>query len=400
MKSKLRVGVIGVGSVVREIYRHLYFNSEFSHLLKIVAVADPNDEFRNWFCDTFDIPPERRFAGHPEMLANVELDAVQVNTPDHIHRDPAVDALEAGMDVVVAKPIASTVRDAHDMILAARKNGRLLGIDFHKRADPRIKEAEARYQSGRYGVFQAAVFYMIDKLLVADPNHEPRFFASPDFAEKNSPVSFLTVHMADALIRILDLRPVEVRATAYAHKLPSLRPRPVKGLDMVDTEIRFENGGTAHVITGWHLPNTAHAPTVQSGRIICSEGMVDLGLDTPGYRELHADALAELNPLFRNFEKDGTVTGYGLSCPGRFYQKFLAAHNGLLSDEDRADMMTPTELGLYTTLVLQGADESLANGIEAAEGVTAGAAVDLADLLRREVGRDAASTYGYGAAER
>ena len=110
MKSKLRVGVIGVGSVVREIYRHLYFNSEFSHLLEIVAVADPNDEFRNWFCDTFD-------------------------------------ALEAGLDVVVAKPIASTVRDAHDMILAARKNGRLLGIDFHKRADPRIKEAEARYQT-------------------------------------------------------------------------------------------------------------------------------------------------------------------------------------------------------------------------------------------------------------
>ena len=108
MKSKLRVGVIGVGSVVREIYRHLYFNSEFSHLLEIVAVADPNDEFRNWFCDTFDIPPERRFAGHPEMLAKVELDAVQVNTPDNIHRDPAVDALEAGMDVVVAKPIAST----------------------------------------------------------------------------------------------------------------------------------------------------------------------------------------------------------------------------------------------------------------------------------------------------
>lgn len=394
MKTKLRLGVIGVGSVVREIYQHLYFKSDFSHLLDVRAAADPNEEFRKWFCDLAGIPPERRFANYKDMLAKVELDAVQVNTPDHLHCAPTVDALKAGLDVVVPKPAAATLKDAHAMIRTARETGRFLGVDFHKREDPRFKEAEARYQGGRYGTFQVGVLYMIDKLQVADPNHVPRFFASPDFAERNTPVSFLTVHMADALMKVVHLAPVQVRATGYAHRLPSLSPIAVRGYDLVDTEILFENGATAHIITGWHLPNTAHSLTVQSNRLICSEGMIDLGLDTPGYREIHADGITEVNPLFKNFEKGGTVTGYGISSPGRLYQHILAMRNGQLSAQDYESLMTPIALGFYTTLVLQGAEMSLSQGTARTKGVTSGSAIDLRRLLVDELGPDAATEYG------
>jgi predicted dehydrogenase len=393
--EKLRVGVIGVGSVVREIYQYLYFRSDFTHLLDIVAVADPNDEYRNWFCDTYHIPETRRFRSHKDMLKSVELDVTQVNTPDHIHAGPAIDSLEAGLDVVVPKPTAATVKDTHAMIQTARRTGRLMGIDFHKREDPRLKEAEARYQSGRYGQLQAAVWYMLDKLMVADPNFKPMFFATPDYAQKNTPISFLTVHMCDALIKIVNLAPVEVRATGYSQKLPSLTPIAVLGYDLVDTEIRFRNGAVAHILTGWHLPNTAHATTVQSGRMICSEGLFDLGLDTPGYYEMHADGLRQINPLFKNFEKDGTVTGYGISSPGRIYQKILAGRNGRLDPKIREQMASAAELGFYTSLVLEGAERSLAQGTEVAKGVTAGTTVDLKALLVQELGAAAAAEYGY-----
>ncbi|HPA20201.1 MAG TPA: Gfo/Idh/MocA family oxidoreductase [Verrucomicrobiae bacterium] len=396
MKTKLRLGVIGVGSVVREIYQHLYFRSDFSHLLDVCAAADPNEEFRNWFCDLAGIPPERRFSHYQDMLAKVDLDAVQVNTPDHLHCAPTVDALKAGLDVVVPKPAAATLKDAHAMIRTAKETHRFLGVDFHKREDPRFKEAEARYQSGRYGIFQVGVLYMIDKLQVADPNHKPRFFASPDFAVKNTPVSFLTVHMADALMKVVHLVPVQVRSVGYAHKLPSLLPIPVKGYDLVDTEVLFGNGGVAHIITGWHLPNTAHSLTVQSNRLICSEGMIDLGLDTPGYREIHADGILEVNPLFKNFEKGGTVTGYGISSPGRLYQHILALRNGRLDGKDYDSLMTPIALGFYTTLLLQGAEKSLAEGAPGAAGVTLGSAVDLRQLLAEELGPSAAAEYGMG----
>lgn len=394
MKNKIRLGLIGAGSVVREIYQHLYFRSQYSEWLEICAVADPNEACRNWFGDLAGLPGHRRFADYRELLREVELDAVQVNTPDHLHAAPTVDALRAGLDVVVPKPTAATVKDAHAMIQAAKESGRILGIDFHKREDPRIKEAEARYQSGRYGTLQAAVFYMLDKLFVADPNHTPRFFASPDFAARNTPISFLTVHMADALMKIVDLVPVQVRAVGYAHKLPSLKPQPVNGYDLVDTEILFHSGAIAHILTGWALPNTAWSTTVQSARLICSDGLLDLGLDTPGLLEIHAEGVLQVNPLFRNFEKDQTVTGYGISHPGRFYRQMLADRNGKLSPAERESLFTPMALGFYTTLVLEGAERSLAGGQAAAAGVTVGPAIDLRKLVVEQLGAGAARDYG------
>ncbi len=61
MKTKLRLGIIGAGSVVREIYQHLYFRSHYSHLFDICAVADPNEQYRNWFADLAGVPASRRF---------------------------------------------------------------------------------------------------------------------------------------------------------------------------------------------------------------------------------------------------------------------------------------------------------------------------------------------------
>lgn len=393
MKTKLRVGIIGAGAVVREIYQYLYFRSQYSPLIEICAVADPNEQYRNWFGDLAKLPANRRFEDYKELLAQVELDAVQVNTPDHLHCPPTLDALKAGLDVIVPKPTAATVKDAHTMIKAAKKSGRFLGVDYHKREDPRIKEAEARFQKGRYGKFQVGVFYMIDKLLVADPNHSPRFFASPDFAERNSPVSFLTVHMADALMKIVRLIPAQVRATGYAHKLPSLKPLAVKGYDLVDTEIQFATGATAHLITGWGLPNTAWAVTVQSGRLVCSDGLLDLGLDAPGLREIHADGVAEVNALFRNFEKDGSVTGYGISSPGKLYQQILALHNGAWSEEECKAANDPLTLGFYTTLVLEAAEQSLAKGKKQENGATLGTALNLQELAAKQIGEAAAREY-------
>jgi predicted dehydrogenase len=395
MKSKLRLGIIGAGSVVREIYQHLYFRSSYSPMLEICAVADPNPECRNWLATLAQLPPDRRFADYRDLLAKVELDAVQVNTPDHLHCEPTLAALNAGVDVVVPKPTAATLKDAHAMIQTARSKGRYLGVDFHKREDPRIREAEARFRSGRYGTLQAAVFYMLDKLSVADPNHSPRFFASPDFASKNTPASFLTVHMADALMKIVGLTPIRVRALGYSQKLPTLKPIAVRGYDLVDTELLFDTGAVAHIVTGWAVPNSAWAHTVQSGRLMCSDGVIDLALDMPGLREIHADGIFEANPLFKNFDADGSVTGYGMTGPGRLYRQILAHRNGELTPAERESIRSPLVLGLHTTLVLQAIEKSLAEGEVLKTGATLGSTIDLRQLLLAELGPAAAKDYGY-----
>ena len=48
--------------------------------------------------------------------------------------------------------------------------------------------------------------------------------------------------MCDALLKIVDLKPIEVRAVGHKHKLPALSPIAVDGYDLVDTEVRFDTG--------------------------------------------------------------------------------------------------------------------------------------------------------------
>ena len=391
--EKLRLGIIGTGSVVREIYGHLYYNSDYSPLIQVEAICSRHEEHMKEFGDAHGIPSNRRFTDYRELISKIPLDAVAINTPDNFHKAPAVYAMEAGLDIILPKPTADNIRDAHAIIEKAKQTGRFVGVDFHKREDPRIKEAITRYRHGDYGSFQSSVWYMLDKLMVADPNHEPRFFSTADFAEKNSPVSFLTVHMADAFMAITGLKPITVKAIGYKQKLPSLKPISVDGYDLVDTEVIFENGGVCHIITGWAIPDSAHAVTVQSARIIGSEGMVDLNLDMPGYHEVIAGGIFERNPLFRNFESNGMVSGYGIRSAGKIIENIIAFRNGRLAKDEIEKLMDPFSLGFYTSLVCEGAHRSLDAGTKSAEGVVTGNPVILKDLLEAEIGKKEAAGY-------
>ena len=382
----LKLGVIGTGSVVREIYEHLYFHSRYSPLITVEVICDTSEESLEAFGTTWQIPEERRFSDHRAMFDAVELDAVAVNTPDSLHAAPTIAALEAGLDVVLPKPTADSVADVHRIIETVERTKRFLGVDFHKREDPVVREARARVAAGAYGTLQSASLHMLDRLLVADPNHAPRFFSSPDFASTNSPVSFLTSHMADTFMYITGLRPVEVRAIGYRQKLPSLAPVAVNGYDLVDTSVLFEDGVSCHIVTGWALPNTADCLTVQSGRLIFSDGMLDLWDNHYGYREITPAGIENRNVQFMTFEHDGLVTGYGMDCPGKIIANILRFQGDELSDRELATLRSPAALGLYTTLVCECAHASLAAGTQQDNGAVIGRTIDARALLSEQVG--------------
>lgn len=391
--ERVRLGVIGTGSVVREIYQYLYFRSSYSPLIRVESICDPNQEMLAWFGDTWKIPSSRRFSDYGKMLHEVELDAVAVNTPDSLHRDPTIAALEAGLDVLLPKPTADKVADAHAIIEAVRASDRFLGVDFHKREDPVTKEARARYAEGVYGRLQSCVMHMLDRLLVSNPNHKPRFFASADFAEKNTPVSFLTSHMADTFMTITRLRPLEVRAVGYKQKLPSLAPIAVNGYDLIDTEVLFEEGVLCHIISGWAIPDPANGLTVQTARLIFTDCILDLWQEHYGYREVTPQGIDDRNILFRNFEENGTVSGFGMDCPGKIVTNMIRFRNGKIGQSERDALFSPLSLGLYTTLVCECAHVSLTEGKEAGKGVVRGATVDARELLTQRIGEAAQQYY-------
>ena len=74
----------------------------------------------------------RTYADYREMLANKDLDIVLIATPDHWHALNMIEAVKAGADVYVQKPISVDIREGQAMLQAARQYGRVVQVGTPK----------------------------------------------------------------------------------------------------------------------------------------------------------------------------------------------------------------------------------------------------------------------------
>lgn len=96
--------------------------------------------------------PPRVFHDYREMLAQKDLDIVEVATPDHWHALPMIAAVEAGADVYVQKPISVDVAEGAAMLAAARRTGRVVQVGTQRRSTPHLVEARDRIvREGKLG---------------------------------------------------------------------------------------------------------------------------------------------------------------------------------------------------------------------------------------------------------
>jgi predicted dehydrogenase len=120
--------------------------------LQFVAVAEPNDARRARFAEAHDIPAERQFDTWEALLAQGRgADAALICTMDTLHTDPAVAALEAGYEVLLEKPMATTPADCVRLVETAERTGRLLQICHVLRYTPFFSTLHKIVSSGRLG---------------------------------------------------------------------------------------------------------------------------------------------------------------------------------------------------------------------------------------------------------
>jgi len=94
----------------------------------------------------------RTYADYRRMLAEKDLDLVLIATPDHWHALPFLEAVKAGADVYVQKPVSVDVLEGQAMLAAARKYGRVVQVGTQRRSTPHLMEArEQIVKTGRLG---------------------------------------------------------------------------------------------------------------------------------------------------------------------------------------------------------------------------------------------------------
>lgn len=146
----VRMALIGAGQRGTHAYRPLALDSPTE--LQFVAVAEPHPERRARFADQHQIPPERRFSSWEDLLAAPRpADAVLVATPDRLHHDPSVAALEDGYHVLVEKPMATRVADLNNLVATADRTGRILQVCHVLRYTPFFRALHDVVTSGSLG---------------------------------------------------------------------------------------------------------------------------------------------------------------------------------------------------------------------------------------------------------
>ncbi len=111
-----------------------YFFERLHDDVRYAAVAEPDPYRRKMFVERFKIPTENAFSDWRELLQKPKLaDAVMNALPCRMHRESTVEALKAGYDVLLEKPMAHTPAECFYLADVAKKTRRKLAISFENR---------------------------------------------------------------------------------------------------------------------------------------------------------------------------------------------------------------------------------------------------------------------------
>jgi len=142
----IRIGVIGIGGL-----GHLQATTyDTADDVTIVGGVDVAPEARDLFERDFDVPA---YDHYRELLHEHgdELDAATIITPHTLHYEQAKACIEAGLHVLVEKPMVTDIAHAVDLIETARERDRVLQVGYQRHFHPAFREIRRIIEDGRIG---------------------------------------------------------------------------------------------------------------------------------------------------------------------------------------------------------------------------------------------------------
>ncbi len=225
--AKTRIAIAGLGLVG---LRHAEALRTVQ-TAELAAVVDPDDA-AGMKAKALNVP---RFQTLADMLATIRPDGVILSTPTRLHVKHAMECIEAGVAVLVEKPLSDDLAAASDLVEAARAAGIPLLVGHHRRHNPLIQKAKAMIEEGRIGTVRAV--HATCWFYKPDPYFDQALWRKLKGA---GPISVNLVHDID-VIRHLCGEIVSVQAQAAPSR------RGFENEDVAAAVLRFESGAIGTV---------------------------------------------------------------------------------------------------------------------------------------------------------
>jgi predicted dehydrogenase len=96
-------------------------------------------------------PRARQYTDYRQLLDQQDIDAVVIGSPDHWHAQMTIDAVQAGKDVYLEKPVTHSLEEAEPLQRAVEETGRVVQTGMQQRSWPHFQEAKSLIETGELG---------------------------------------------------------------------------------------------------------------------------------------------------------------------------------------------------------------------------------------------------------
>lgn len=203
-----------------------------------------------------------------EEVLEVRPDGVVVATPDNAHREPVVALLQAGIHVLVEKPIATTEADAQAITDAASVTRGSLSVGHILRFDPRYIAVRDAVAFGRLGD--------VVHVLATRENLKEHGLRR---ADTTTVEAFLGIHDVDAIQWITGQRVTQVFAVG-SRRVYAAHERN----DTTVATVRLDGGAVGSITSSWALPNRSGSMIDASLQVVGTRGSAQIDMRQFGLR--------------------------------------------------------------------------------------------------------------------
>lgn len=278
-----------------------------------------------------------------------------VAVPDHLHAKIAADVIEAGIHVLVVKPLTTTRAEAAALISAAQAKPVYGVVEFHKRWDEANLVLRQTIADGRLGDLRHISVEYGQRRIIQDT------FAS--WRKHTNIFQYLGVHYADLIYFLTRAVPARVIAAGVPQGVPPWQ------CDAVQALIEWKSGKTgftSSILTNWIEPQAASAMSDQRIRVLGTRGRYDSDQKHRGVELITENGAEMVNPYFsqvyRGADERMSIEGYGPRSIRQFLEDVRALSDGRVTLTQLNEARPTFTEALVSTAVVEAVNQSLAQG--------------------------------------